>query len=66
MHLTGVGEWSEKGPKHPYVIKKWPLSVVQNVHRYIQGLSIYRGNQRSLVYPMYLKSTYIKESKSST
>ena len=36
------------------------VSVVQNVHRYIQGLSIYRGNQRSLVYPMYLNSTYIE------
>ena len=25
LFLTGGGRWSGKGPKHPYLIKKWPF-----------------------------------------
>ena len=28
LFLTGVGGWSGKGQKHPYVIYKWPLSYL--------------------------------------
>jgi hypothetical protein len=28
LFLIGVGGWSGKGQKHPYVIQKWPLSQI--------------------------------------
>ena len=32
LFLSGVGGWSKKGQKHPYVIQKWPLRLlIRNV-----------------------------------
>ena len=28
LSLTGVGTWSKKGQKHPYVIKEQPLAEI--------------------------------------
>ena len=38
LFLTGVGGWSGKGLKHPYVNLKWPLNIIGIIKFLIQPL----------------------------
>ena len=58
LFLTGVGGWSRKGQKYPYVILKWPLSMAQN--KVIATCSI-EHELRS-----YLVSLPVKEKKNKS